>query len=75
MVIGIGLAFLVLRERPAAAEAQAEVPSLELATELAAIESGGELVATAGPSPIRRRFVLPVRVSHAEQDEQGRVAA
>ncbi len=75
VVVGIGLAFLVLRERPVAAEAEAEVPALDLAAELAAVESGGELVATAGAAPIRRRFVLPVRVSHAEQDEQGRVAA
>jgi EmrB/QacA subfamily drug resistance transporter len=76
VVVGIGLAFLVLRTRPTTTETEAEakVPALELATELAAIESGGELVASES-APVLRRFVLPIRVAHTEQDEHGRVAA
>jgi EmrB/QacA subfamily drug resistance transporter len=72
VVVGIGLAFLVLREpRPAPAVDEADVPvpaapALELAT-----AGAGDLA----EDPIRRRFVLPVRVSHAESDDHEPVAA
>jgi MFS family permease len=76
VVVGIGLAFLILRERPAADALVAADVNSELAFELAAVEAGGELAATVEPTtPIRRRFVLPVRVAHAEPDPHDRVAA
>jgi EmrB/QacA subfamily drug resistance transporter len=73
VIVAIGLAFVLLREpRPAVTIDDAEMPARAApALELAA---AAELVA-ADSDPIRRRFVLPVRVAHAESDPGGKVAA
>jgi EmrB/QacA subfamily drug resistance transporter len=76
VIVAIGLAFTILRERPSVTETAVELPELdlpELAFELGTAEAR-ELVASADPV-IRRRFVLPVRVAHVDRDGHDRIAA